>query len=296
MGRVKEGAGLSPRANGRDAWPVVSHYEVRPLLSAREAGQVEVEASPDLGRSRVVVRLSEEGVHYPGEVVLRWEDAAEICRHENVCFRVTPDGVERLQVFSPLTGRVCALYPTGTAPTLTLSGIPMHRIQGTDPWRDTLAKVRAARPRGRVLDTCMGLGYTAIAAARTAEYVLTVELDPAVLVLARANPWSAELFVRPNVGIVQADVGEFIAALPDASFSVVIHDPPMFSLAGELYSLAFYKEVFRVLRPRGRLFHYVGSPESKMGRNVTRSVMQRLREAGFRVRPARAAFGVVATR
>ncbi|NPA90765.1 MAG: methyltransferase domain-containing protein, partial [Chloroflexi bacterium] len=171
----------------------------------------------------------------------------------------------------------------------------MHRIQGTDPWRDTMAKVRAARPRGRVLDTCMGLGYTAIAAAREAEWVLTVELDPAVIALARENPWSEPLFTSPRIQVVQGDVAELIAALPDEHFSVIVHDPPMFSLAGELYGLAFYREMHRVLRPRGRVFHYVGNPEGKMARNVTRSVTRRLHEAGFhRVHPARQAFGLIA--
>ncbi|NLD73912.1 MAG: spermine synthase, partial [Chloroflexi bacterium] len=45
----------------------------------------------------------------------------------------------------------------------------------------------------------------------------------------------------------------------------------------------------------GRLFHYVGDPDSKSGRSVTRGVVQRLGEAGFRdVRPRPQAFGVLA--
>jgi len=279
-----------------DVKVVVSHHEVRPLWEAYRQGEEEAVATPDLGRTRARVRLTPEGIVYPGGLVLSWTAVAEILAHENVCYRLDREGVQRLQVFSPVTGRVVALYPTGAAPTVTLSGVPMHRIKGTDPWRDTEAKIRAARPRGRVLDTCTGLGYTALAAARQATFVLTVELDPAVLSLARENPWSAELFTSPAVHVVQADVTELIHVLPAATFDVVIHDPPMFSLAGELYSLAFYREVHRVLRPGGRLFHYIGSPEKKMARNVTRGVAQRLRAAGFRVREAPKAFGVVGRR
>jgi len=50
-----------------------------------------------------------------------------------------------------------------------------------------------------------------------------------------------------------------------------------------------------VLRRGGRLFHYVGNPESKSGHNITRGVMRRLQEAGFsRVTRRPRAFGVVA--
>jgi predicted methyltransferase len=43
------------------------------------------------------------------------------------------------------------------------------------------------------------------------------------------------------------------------------------------------------------LFHYVGDPESRSGSRITRGVMRRLQEAGFKrvVRQPRA-FGVVA--
>lgn len=273
---------------------VLSSYEVRPLVEARARGLPRVDAIVDLGKARVPARLSDAGVHLPGEVLLTWADVETILGHPNVCYRVGKGGVHPLQILSPLTSRVVALYPTGRAPTVLLSGIPMHRVKGTDPWQDTRAKMRAARPHGRVLDTCMGLGYTAIQAAERSEFVLTVELDPAVIALARANPWSADLFSRPNIHIVQADAFDLIQTLPDAWFSVVIHDPPMFALAGDLYSRAFYEEIYRVLRARGRLFHYVGSPEKKMARSLTRGVMQRLREVGFRVRAVPQAFGVEA--
>lgn len=273
---------------------VVSHLELRPLWEAYRQGREEAVTTPDLGRTRVSVRLTPRGIVYPNKVCLSWEAVQEILRHEGVCYRVDGKGIRRLQVFSPVTGRVVALYPTGSAPTVTLSGVPMHRIKEVDPWQDTEAKIRAVRPRGRVLDTCTGLGYTALAAARRGAFVLTVELDPAVLALARENPWSEELFSSPRIWVIQADVAVLIQALPQGTFDVVVHDPPMFALAGELYSLTFYREVYRVLRPGGRLFHYVGSPEKKMARNVTRGVIERLRAAGFRVQNVPRAFGVLA--
>jgi hypothetical protein len=71
----------------------------------------------------------------------------------------------------------------------------------------------------------------------------------------------------------------------------------MFSLAGELYSRACYEELYRVLKRKGRLFHYIGDLESRSGRNVARGVVRRLREAGFsRVVRKPGAFGLVAYR
>jgi hypothetical protein len=174
----------------------------------------------------------------------------------------------------------------------------MHRIKGTDPHQDTLKKMRAAGSlRGRVLDTCTGLGYTAIEAARTAEHVTTIELDPTTLEIARHNPWSRALFEHPHIEQVMGNACEKILTFEDGCFSRIIHDPPTFQLAGELYSGAFYRELYRVLKSNGRLFHYIGSLDSKSGHGVARGVVRRLGEAGFRrVVKKPEAFGVVAYR
>ena len=141
----------------------------------------------------------------------------------------------------------------------------------------------------------MGLGYTAIEAARTADHVTTIELDPAVTEICRLNPWSQELFDNPRITRLIGDTFDLITDFADDSFARILHDPPMFSLAGHLYSADFYSQLRRVLRPSGRLFHYVGDPASRSGRNVTRGVVRRLHESGFRrVKPYQRAFGVVA--
>ncbi len=92
--------------------------------------------------------------------------------------------------------------------------------------------------------------------------MVTVELDTVVLERARLNPWSGELFNSPKIRQVVGDVVEEIQDFADDSFSCVIHDPPTIGLAGDLYSGAFYGELHRVLRARGRLFHYAGDPSS----------------------------------
>jgi hypothetical protein len=112
---------------------------------------------------------------------------------------------------------------------------------------------------------------------------MSFELSPDVLWLRSLNPWSPA--AGPDLTLVEGDVSEAIRGLADGSFDAVLHDPPRFSLAGGLYSQAFYDELARVLRPGGLLFHYTGSPNRlTSGRDVPQEVARRLRLAGFATR------------
>jgi uncharacterized protein len=275
---------------------VLSHYEVEPLLKARKEGLSVAAISPDLGLTTVEVTLSVEGVTFPSGEELDWASVEEIAGAESKCFHLQGSALSEIRVFSETTGRVCSLYPTGGCPTTVIGGFPMHRIKGTDPHQDTLQKVRAAAPiLGNVLDTTTGLGYTAIEAARTASHVTTIELDPASLQVARLNPWSQKLFDNPKITQLTGDSFDVIQTFPDASFARIIHDPPTFSLAGELYSGEFYRQCYRVLTRGGRLFHYTGNLKSGEGNQVSRGAIKRLKEAGFdRIVPKYEAFGLVA--
>jgi predicted methyltransferase len=268
------------------------------LLAARDRVGAAVQSSVDLGLTTIEVKITAEGTLLPWGEILPWSLLEKVRETETACFALEDGRPRKAQIYSDFMDRLYSLMPTGRAPTMLVSGIPMHRIKGTDPWQDTLSKVRTIAPlHGRVLDTATGLGYTAIEAARTAELVVTVELDPAVLEICRQNPWSRELFDNSHVEQRIGDVLDEIETFEADSFSRILHDPPAFSLAGELYSGEFYRQLHRVLGRRGRLFHYVGNPESKSGRNVTRGVARRLKEAGFRkvlTRPE--AFGLVAYR
>ncbi|NJE61996.1 methyltransferase domain-containing protein [Thermococcus sp. 21S7] len=189
------------------------------------------------------------------------------------------------------------LVPT-IPPTIEINGIRMHRTKEVNPLQDTRNKVDAVKPKEgeTVLDTCMGLGYTAIEASKRGAYVITIEKDPNVIELAKINPWSRELFTGGKIQVIHGDAFDVVKRFKDESFNVVIHDPPRFSLAGQLYSEEFYRELFRILKPGGRLFHYVGNPGKKYRRkDLQKGVMERLRRAGFvGVKRVEEALGVVA--
>ena len=160
----------------------------------------------------------------------------------------------------------------------------MHVTKSMTPIEDTKKKIQSISPiHGFVLDTCMGLGYTAIEASKTADFVFTCEKDENVLEIAKFNPWSKELFGNKKINILKTDILNEIKLFKTQMFDAVIHDPPSLSLASELYSLNFYKEIFRVLKKNGKLYHYTGNPGSR-NRNVNLpgNVSKRLKQAGFK--------------
>ena len=280
------------------SYPVIlSYIQVEILLSAKQHGQASVEVSPDLGISMVTVQVLQEGIHFPSGERVSWQQLEKIKKSDVNCFLIEPDGSMRpIQVFSEATNRMCSLLPTKRTPSMLIAGFTMHRIVDIDPMQDTLKKIATLTPiTGRVLDTATGLGYTAIEAAKTAEQVVTIELDPGAQEIARLNPWSRNLFDNPKIQQIMGDTYEVVPTFENDSFSAILHDPPVFSLAGELYSGAFYRELYRILKRGGKLFHYIGNLDSKSSGTVVRGALKRLQESGFtRVVKRPEAFGVVA--
>jgi predicted methyltransferase len=101
-----------------------------------------------------------------------------------------------------------------------------------------------------------------------------------VIWLRTLNPWSPQ--VGGALTLTEGDIAREIGTLPNASVDAILHDPPRFGIAGELYSQNFYDHLARVLKRKGRLFHYTGTPNKlTTGRDVPNEVATRLRRAGF---------------
>ena len=266
----------------RDAF-VVSGRTARRLLDA-PAGAIEV--SLDLGLTRCEVRVEGGVIRLPDGTSVTADALAGAFRDDEDCIEIAAGSCLKVYRFDPERGKYYKLFQPfeDLAPTLVIAGRTMHTIVGTDPWDDAAQKVGAMGRgrRGACLDTCFGLGYSAQLLARAGwGRVVSCEVDPNVIECAAVNPWSRGALEDPRIEIVQEDVREYVACCPDGSLSAVFHDPPTVHLAGELYGPAFYRELARVLAPGGALYHYVGAPGARAGRDHTRGVMQRLREAGF---------------
>ena len=280
--------------------PTLSRFTAAPILDAFFEERLSAcDASLDLGRTTVTVGLSEEGASlFPDADPVPWKTLVEIVDGDRNCFTVSPDGsFEPVRAFSQSTKRYYALCATEEGPpTMLVSGIPMHRIKNTDPGKDTLAKITALGQAGTdALDTATGLGYTAIGLAEKGARVTTIELDPAAQQICLANPWSQGLFADSRIVQKIGDSAEVVEEFENERFSSILHDPPTLSLGGQLYSGAFYRQLFRILRRGGRLFHYIGDPNSRTGASTTAGVRRRLIESGFaKVTPAPEAFGLTA--
>lgn len=251
------------------------------LEQLRDLGEARV--SLDLGLSSVRATCRKDIVLLPDGVSVSLGELQEVVDNPDVVFALNDGRVERCVRFSKATGRVYRLLATETWPALEIGGILMHPIKNTNPKADAEAKVALISPvRGAVLETCCGLGYTAIIEARSADSVTVVEKDPVVAELLRLNPYSQDIFSNPKIKFMQGDSAELITQFSDAAFDVVNHDPPTLSVAGDLYSDRFYEQLFRVIKPRGSLLHYTGDPGGRDRRvSLLNRVAHRLRRIGF---------------
>lgn len=255
--------------------PLLTQPVHETLLSAARAGTTTVECSLDLERSRTTVEVSAAGWVWQGQEY----PFLETCRDHTIYYW-TGDAFEPVARF---TSSLVKLVPTGWGPpTFEIDGIKMLPTAQVSPYADAGRKVGLIAPRGKViLDTCGGLGYLAAWCLQGgARQVQSFEKNPDVLWLRSLNPWSPA--VDPALTLTLGDIAGEITTLPDASFDAILHDPPRFGIAGELYSQVFYDQLARVLKRRGRLFHYTGTPNAlTSGRDVPDEVAKRLQRAGF---------------
>ncbi|MGY1519027.1 class I SAM-dependent methyltransferase [Luteimonas sp. A482] len=270
-----------PHATG----PLLTRDVADALCAARDAGAGAWTGSLDLGRSTTQAALAP--THW------RWQDRdfpyPERLKDRSIHYW---DG-EAFVAASRYGRALYKLVPTGWgAPTFEIDGIKMLPTAKVSPFEDARAKVALIEPCGRrVLDTCGGLGYFAACCLEAgAAEIVSFEKSEDVLWLRTLNPWSPDPGAPAHAGrlrLQHGDVAQEIERLPDASFDAILHDPPRFGIAGELYSQAFYDQLTRVLRKGGKLFHYTGSPNKlTSGRDVPREVSRRLEKAGFHTRLA----------
>ncbi len=269
---------------------VLSWREAEQLLGAK--GIVRL----NIGMDIVDVIREQDSFLFPKHEHLSRQDTEKIAENKTVCFMLKDNETTKIQLFAQDTNRFYKLYPTADWPTLEISGVRMHRVTQVTPKKDTEMKIALVSPvEGVCLDTCTGLGYTAIGLVHAgATKVVTIEKDHNCQDVARYNPWSQELFSLNNIERINGDVSVVIKSMKSNYFNRIIHDPPSFSLAGELYSLEFYKQLYRVLKKEGKLFHYTGRPGAvRSSRNLLGEASKRLTLAGFHVKRHEDALGVV---
>lgn len=263
------------------AGPLLTRPLGEALIAARDAGADTWTGSLDLGRSSGEARLDADAWEWRGQ---RYPWPGKL-KDRTIHYW---DGDEFAAV-SRYSGALIKLVPTEWgAPTFEIDGIKMLPTAKASPMEDARRKVALVQPQGKtVLDTCGGLGYFAACCLEAgAARIQSFEKNADVLWLRTLNPWSPDPEAPESGGRLQlthGDVTQAIRRIADASVDALLHDPPRFGIAGELYSQVFYDQLARVLSRGGRLFHYTGSPNTlTSGRNVPREVATRLEKSGFK--------------
>jgi len=292
---------------------VLDYHLAAALLPLRDAGKpMTIRTSLDLGKSESNVLLDSEGLSLSKKLLATWDELAVIAEERKGCWALYDDGskpwkISSLSKSTNIPASLCPPLSSTGAPTLLLGGFTMHRIAGDDmnPTADTAAKISAVSsalfPGATVLDTCCGLGYTAIGAAEKVGRegrVTTIEFDEASLEMCAYNPHSQGLFDGSlPIEVLQGDSCELTKSMASNSFNAIIHDPPARALTStNLYGLEFYKTLRRLLKPSGTIFHYIGRSDSRESGRLYRGIQDRLMQVGFdKVKKFDQAFGLVAT-
>jgi uncharacterized protein len=258
------------------------------LAKARQTAPSPLECSLDLQRSTTHVDVLADHWHWQGSAY----PFPERCKQHTIYYWSAPG----FQPVARYQSSLIKLVPTTWGPpTFEIDGVKMLPSARISPYEDARQKVALIEPRGKVvLDCCAGLGYFAAWCLQGhAANVLSFEKNADVIWLREMNPWSPP----PDscLTLTHGDIYQAITHIPNGSVDAVLHDPPRFALAGELYSQAFYLQLARVLKKKGRLFHYTGSPNKiSRGRDLASEVIKRLQIAGFT--PRQAGDGVLATK
>ncbi|WP_088820099.1 class I SAM-dependent methyltransferase [Candidatus Mancarchaeum acidiphilum] len=277
---------------------IISGYHIERILKNDDG---EFDLSLDLGLTRSKVIKSNNAVELPDGQRIGIELLKKINRRRQLsdCFMIKDSSLLFIYLFDGNSSY--KLYEPGIdlSPTLWINGSVMHMISHSIPIEESRMKVNLlGKLHGNVLDTCFGLGYSSIELSKKgADTVHSYEISESSLEIAKVNPWSREAFSNPKIKLDNMDVAKGLRSSKDEEYDFIFHDPPNIKMGGDLYSLDFYKDLFRALKPNGILYHFIGSgrEEGKHKSDYVRGAMSRLRMAGFK-KIKRSYAGVIASK
>jgi len=244
-------------------------------------GHFFVLVSLDLGVSVEKIKF-ENGFLYLRDQIVSLSEFKNL--KDETIYTIVENRLLAVELFDQKTNFYYKLKPTPDWPALMISSVPMHRFKNITPKKSAEEFVKQIDPvYGVVLDTCCGLGYTSILESiqKDCKKVIVFEKDLNVLKIAEYNPFSNSLFTNKKIELAEGDVFEKIKEIKTDSVDRILHDPPTTSFAPILYSEEFYYNLFRVLKKRGKLFHYCPNPKKTKGVVFWHSVEKKLHAAGF---------------
>ncbi len=252
------------------------------ILAAMGNGEKSVCLSLDLNLSEKTWQLQADRLILDNDTFIDAKNLKSITASKNKIFIFRDNKLLPVEIRE---GGYYKLVPTDSAPTLEINGIKMHRSKDIDPLTDAKLKTQlVVAANDQVLDTCGGLGYSAIFALKAgAKKVISTEKSHSVITIRNLNPWLKK-YADKRLELIHTDITREIDRFEDGLFNSVIHDPPRFTSAtGDLYGKKFYDALFRVMGPHSKLFHYTGSPKKiKTKDKFIKNTMRRLEQSGFK--------------
>lgn len=252
------------------------------ILAAMKNGEKSVGLSLDLNLSEKVWQLEADRLILGNDIFIDMKNLESITAFKNKIFIFQNNELLPIEVRED---GYYKLVPTDSAPTLEINGIKMHRSKDIDPLTDAKLKTQlVVKVNDQVLDTCGGLGYSAIFALKAgAKKVISTEKSRAVIKIRDLNPWLKK-YADERLELIHTDITREIDRFGNGIFNSVIHDPPRFTSAtGDLYGKKFYDALFRVMASHSKLFHYTGSPKKiKTKDRFIKNTMKRLEQSGFK--------------
>jgi len=259
------------------------HFDIiAKILEAIRNGTKSICLSLDLNLSEKIWKIKNDRLILDHETCVDMNQLESIASFKNRIFIFENNELIPVEVRSE---GYYKLVPTDSAPTLEINGIKMHRSKDIDPLTDAGLKAQlVVRANDQVLDTCGGLGYSAIFALKAgAKKVISTEKNRAVIKLRNLNPWLKK-HADKRLELIHTDITQEVESFETGLFNSVIHDPPRFTSSfGDLYGKKFYGELFRVMAFHSKLFHYTGSPKKiKHQDKFIKNTINRLEQAGFK--------------
>ncbi|MGC8710072.1 MAG: methyltransferase [Candidatus Micrarchaeia archaeon] len=263
---------------------ILSNFHIKKILELAELGEGEI--STDLGISKKKFFSNGKEVSFEGyktTVLLEYLEKVARKRDVHDCFILNENGgLEWIYLFSEVNG-VLKLYEPriDTPPTLFINGSLMHSV-ATTAIEEAMSKARATKPTSRtILDIGFGLGYTAMSLEKLgAMKIVSYEISEEALEIAKVNPWSKPALESDKVEIRNKDIFADSKNIESASFDAVLHDPPNFNKFEYLYSLAFYGELYRIMKHRSTLYHFIATKSEETAKLFSKT-KRKLIEAGF---------------
>ena len=254
------------------------------LQAAARDGVATVACSLDLDRSTDTVEIGASAWTWQG----RSFPYLERCKDRTIYYW-TGTAFEPAARF---TTSLIKLVPTDWGPpTFEIDGIKMLPTANVSPYADAQRKVPwCSLATKSMLDTCGGLGYFAAwCLAGGARQVTSYEKSADVMWLRALNPWSPENSgERDDRLSLTQEISPSDRAATRRSVDAVLHDPPRFGIAGELYSASVLPTAGESAQAQGHALslHRIAERTDQRTRCAERS-RARLQGAGIRRRIAR---------